>query len=386
MKRTCLSLVIATGIALFAFPVSAGEQTEKVSALHLSIYIRSLTGNSDYSRQNTLKKLKKHPARGRAVLAAIEEKCTKKLEQFKQGSELKTRVGQVAQLKKQYDAVEAQRKVVGERTPKKGGDSEFVKLTELHETYFKTYRAFNLTKGRLEQELRKMQAAARMLRDALGEKGGTDKDLATEAFAEKLAPDLAAFLKKEEAYYRRVRQVWLWNEKHTSFAKPYDRTAVNIFNQYRLIHGEEPAELEKALLTAALKHTEEMVKLNYFGHVSPKPENKKWDQRIKKAGYTGQPFREDCAMGMFRPSDRAAWASFSMWVFSPGHHFPIRAPKMNQCAVGFAGNKATATFGINKTLQSTGLNADEQPFESIKVDHAAMKRILGGSGGMSRRR
>ena len=53
-----------------------------------------------------------------------------------------------------------------------------------------------------------------------------------------------------------------------------ERDFVDVVNAYRRILGLSPFEIEERCVVAARKHSQEMVDLGYFGHISPVPRNR----------------------------------------------------------------------------------------------------------------
>lgn len=350
----------------------------KVNPTVLDGYARGLAAGTETQRTDTLKRLNDRPDDSAAVLDGLGERLEALQQTFAGGGELKKRVQFVEQLRKLHEPLAAVRAKIGTRTPVKG-DADFPELLARHEPYFQAVQTFFSQTGPDEQRIAQYRRAVEILAAALKRQPANAARLAAtpkSLLLAQLAPEAKVFFDAEETYWRRVRQVWLWNTKHTEFAQGYDRTAIHVFNQYRLLHGEVPLELDSKLLAAATAHTEEMVKLNYFGHGSPVAENEDWATRIKNAGYAGSPYRENCAAGMFRPGDQAALASFAMWAYSPGHHLPIRSAESVQAGVGFAGNKATACFGTAQTPHSAALDPDEQPFAEIRIDYAFFRKLF----------
>lgn len=369
-----LALAGCTAVSAFA------SEPAKLNPMVLDGYARGLASGTESQRNDALKRLADRPADGAAVLDGLGERLEALQQAYGQGGELKKRAQFVEQLRKLHEPLAAVRTKIGTRTPVKG-DADFAELLARHEPYFQAVQIFLSQTGPDEQRIAQYRHAIDVLAAALKRQPANAAQLSAtpkSLLLAQLAPEAKAFFDGEETYWRRVRQVWLWNTKHTEFAQGYDRTAIHVFNQYRLLHGELPLELDAKLLAAATAHTEEMVKLNYFGHGSPVAENEDWATRIKNAGYEGSPYRENCAAGMFRPGDQAARASFAMWTYSPGHHLPIRSVESIQAGVGFAGNKATACFGTTKSPHSKDLDPGEQPFAEIRIDYNFLKQVFSG--------
>ena len=90
---------------------------------------------------------------------------------------------------------------------------------------------------------------------------------------------------------------------------------VRLTNQYRMLMGLGPLQLELHLARAAGDHSEEMRRLRYFDHTSPTQENRTPFARAKKAGFEGSAVGENIAHGYRSPR-----AVHKGWLKSPGHH------------------------------------------------------------------
>ncbi len=93
-----------------------------------------------------------------------------------------------------------------------------------------------------------------------------------------------------------------------------------LVNHERAAHGESPLALNPDLQQAAEAHAEELVRLNYFAHVSPSGLTPV--QRIRETGYLPGPsfgyvIGENLAWGTL--SLATAQSIVSAWIASPGH-------------------------------------------------------------------
>ncbi len=87
-----------------------------------------------------------------------------------------------------------------------------------------------------------------------------------------------------------------------------------ILNSRRVVLRLRPFQLSEKLSDACLQHSEEMVKLKYFAHESPVPENKTpWD-RVKNAKFEGNGGGECIYNG-----SPAASGAHTGWWYSDGH-------------------------------------------------------------------
>jgi Cysteine-rich secretory protein family len=105
-----------------------------------------------------------------------------------------------------------------------------------------------------------------------------------------------------------------YNSRVTVSLDGTEREFVRILNSYRRILGRRPFELEERLDVASKKHSQEMVDLGYFGHMSPVPRNRSPSDRARLEGYHGG-VGENCLSG-----SSAARGAFEGWYHSPGHH------------------------------------------------------------------
>ena len=99
-----------------------------------------------------------------------------------------------------------------------------------------------------------------------------------------------------------------------------DTATLCLVNQERARHGEQPLQPNARLQQAAQSHSEEMVELNYFGHVSPSGETPA--ARILATGYIpssddGYTLGENIAWGTLQLSTPAAIVA--AWIASPEH-------------------------------------------------------------------
>lgn len=89
---------------------------------------------------------------------------------------------------------------------------------------------------------------------------------------------------------------------------------VDVLNRYRRVLGLQPFEVEERMNAASRKHSQEMVDLGYFGHISPVARNSGPSDRVRLEGYGGG-VGENCLGGSV--DGRGA---FEGWYHSPGHH------------------------------------------------------------------
>ncbi|MHC4492262.1 MAG: CAP domain-containing protein [Planctomycetota bacterium] len=106
----------------------------------------------------------------------------------------------------------------------------------------------------------------------------------------------------------------LCNERVATSLDPVERDFAAAVNAYRRTLGLPPFEVEERLNVCAKKHSQEMVDLGYFGHLSPIARNRTPTDRARLEGYGGG-VGENCLSG--RAHGRGA---FEAWYHSPGHH------------------------------------------------------------------
>ncbi len=121
-----------------------------------------------------------------------------------------------------------------------------------------------------------------------------------------------------------------------------ERAILDLTNEYRIQLGIKPMALNELLVQAARKHSREMIDLHYFGHESPKPENRTVGQRCANEGYKNGG-AENCAGGASAPG------AFDMWYHSSGHHRNMISPDHNEIGIGGPG-PWTEDFGSRKEL------------------------------------
>jgi uncharacterized protein YkwD len=109
------------------------------------------------------------------------------------------------------------------------------------------------------------------------------------------------------------RQVTLANSA-MRWARPEQVQYANILNARRVAVGLPPFILSERLSAASGQHSEEMVKMGYFAHESPVPENKTPADRARNAKFEGNSKGECITNG-----PGSAQASHESWWYSDGH-------------------------------------------------------------------
>jgi len=154
-------------------------------------------------------------------------------------------------------------------------------------------------------------------------------------------PELVKLPTDEAAHLDACQRILRYNGLVYTTATAAERHLVEVTNEYRMQLGLKPLAISEALTQAARKHSQEMQRLNYFGHDSPTAENRSPGQRCANEGYKG--FRgENIASGC--PPD----AAFNMWYNSSGHHRNMLGGH-NEIGVG-QGGPWTEDFGARPDL------------------------------------
>lgn len=116
------------------------------------------------------------------------------------------------------------------------------------------------------------------------------------------------------------------------WAKIEQTQFADMLNSRRVVLGLCPQLLSERLCAAAAQHSEEMMKLRYFAHESPVPENKTHANRAANAKFEGQPYGECIFMGAPNAKD-----AHTAWWYSDGHRLILYANGKNMQAVARAG-------------------------------------------------
>ncbi|MEZ4268901.1 MAG: CAP domain-containing protein [Myxococcota bacterium] len=106
-----------------------------------------------------------------------------------------------------------------------------------------------------------------------------------------------------------------------------------LVNAERDAQGAAPLQPNATLAIAATAHSEEMARLQYFGHQSPVSAHPRFTHRIKEAGVTRYGIAsENLAKSAARPS--AAKDLLDLWLKSPGHRDALLNPAYQLSGVG----------------------------------------------------
>jgi uncharacterized protein YkwD len=114
------------------------------------------------------------------------------------------------------------------------------------------------------------------------------------------------------------------------------KSAVCLLNKQRARRGLRKLRLNARLSKAARQHTVDMVRRNYFGHVSRSGSDVV--DRLARTGYMrgarSWTVGENLAWGTH--SSSAPRAITSMWMNSPGHRANILSPSFREVGIGLA--------------------------------------------------
>lgn len=100
-----------------------------------------------------------------------------------------------------------------------------------------------------------------------------------------------------------------------------------LVNRERANAGCAPVTLDTRLSAAALAHSEDMARRNYFSHTAP--DGTTFDERIEQAGYSWSTAAENIAAGQATPAQ-----VMSAWMGSPGHKANILSCDFTQMGLG----------------------------------------------------
>ena len=133
-------------------------------------------------------------------------------------------------------------------------------------------------------------------------------------------------------------------------------------NQERLSAGLRPLAEDPLLARAADQKLADMIKSNYFAHVSPQGAGP--DAWVKKEGYRYILVGENLAMGNFKDAEDLIRA----WMESPGHRANIMNPKYRE--IGVAARKGTIdgeTSLIAVQIFGMPVSACPEPNDSLRT-------------------
>lgn len=116
--------------------------------------------------------------------------------------------------------------------------------------------------------------------------------------------------------------------------------ALATVNQLRRSHGREPVISEHRLDAAAQRHAEDMLRLGYYDHVSPKGET--LASRVRAVGYRRpRGLAENIAKGLFTPDEVVR-----RWMNSSGHRANILRRGAGEIGFGVAFGERGRDFEV----------------------------------------
>lgn len=148
---------------------------------------------------------------------------------------------------------------------------------------------------------------------------------------------------------KELDELYEYNDTYPGTATDEERRYARILNDYRVMLGLEPLELDERLVIAARKHSQEMQDMNYFAHESPVEENRSPGQRAAKEGFHGGVL-ENCAIS------GDAQDAFNGWYTSSGHHRGLISSGSRQLGIGQStgGGHWTMMAGSSDSLRKKG--------------------------------
>jgi uncharacterized protein YkwD len=112
----------------------------------------------------------------------------------------------------------------------------------------------------------------------------------------------------------------------------FARSVLCVQNRHRRAHGLRPLRLSRSLRRAAVRHARDMVRRNYFGHVSFG--GRTVGDRVARSGYARRRFSagENIFYGLPpRPSPARVVAA---WMANPGHRHQILNGAWREVGIG----------------------------------------------------
>ena len=110
---------------------------------------------------------------------------------------------------------------------------------------------------------------------------------------------------------------------------------VGLSNKEREKQGAPPLSVDRYLEEAALGHSEEMARLNYFSHTSPVEGRESSAKRIKLTGCNARKMGENLAFSSY-PFNTLAERTVQGWMNSPGHRRNLLDPSFTHIGIGVA--------------------------------------------------
>ncbi|WP_458791637.1 CAP domain-containing protein [Yoonia sp. MH D7] len=111
---------------------------------------------------------------------------------------------------------------------------------------------------------------------------------------------------------------------------PRDQSFGNILNKVRIGNGANAVTYDSRLDAAAQGHADDMVKRDYFNHISP--EGGDVEDRIIAQGYTPRAWGENLSGGQQSEAD-----TLRAWQDSPAHDAMLNAQSLEDFGLGVSG-------------------------------------------------
>ncbi|MFO0980944.1 MAG: HEAT repeat domain-containing protein [Planctomycetota bacterium] len=157
-----------------------------------------------------------------------------------------------------------------------------------------------------------------------------------------------------------------------------ERRFIDRLNEYRAALGLPMLQIDERCVVAARKHSEEMVELGYFGHISPLARNRTPTDRVRLEGFAGG-VGENCLKG-----SADGVGAFEGWYHSPGHHRNLIGGGP-QVGVGATADHAMWTHVVGGSdLAWRIVHRDLEPARRVELELAA--RALAGAMQRPRRK
>ena len=176
-----------------------------------------------------------------------------------------------------------------------------------------------------------------LLRYPLPESNGEFEALDKKVFLQRFADQARAATVGNNA------QIILDYNASLKYPSDLEKEQLRILNNYRMLLGVHPLEMDVRLYIAARDHSRDMERLQFFSHDSPVPGKSTFADRAKLAGY-GKPSAENIARGQ-----KTSQAVHDGWFGSSGHHKNMVSDH-SQIGVGESGFYWTQKFGRGSLL------------------------------------
>ena len=116
---------------------------------------------------------------------------------------------------------------------------------------------------------------------------------------------------------------------------------INAFRQQRGLH---PFTTSEALTRAALVQSQDMIRYDFFDHISPAPGRTRPQDRALASGYSSTTIAENLFMCMGTGDDAIPGQCFQTWAQSSGHLRNMLDTTRTEIGVGVATSSAGETY------------------------------------------